>query len=395
MAVDPYILIANPGSASRKYALYKKGNEVAHIHVEFVASKLVAHIATANKKYDTALNATLLDAVFPEIIAIISSITNNEQVAAVGLRIVAPSGYFMRNMVLDNEAIRKLEQLHALSPLHISATLQELKQLKQYANSTPIIGVSDSAFHITKPDYVWNYGINLDTADKYDIKRFGYHGLSLQSAVAQLKKHKTGVPERLVICHLGSGSSVSALLNGKSVDTTMGYSPLEGLIMATRSGSIDFGAGLALAAVTNKSPDNILEELNKQSGLLGISGYSSDIRSLVEAEASGHHRASLALSMYVYTIRQAIAKMTASLEGIDALVFTGTVGQRSVIIRQRIMNGLQFLGLAINQNQNSKVTNPNVITSLHPRTRNKPVLVVPAQEESAMAEATKKVLQTL
>lgn len=395
MAVEPYILIANPGSASRKYALYKKGYEIAHVHVEFISGKLVAHVVAGDKKYDSPLNVTLLDKVFPDVISLINKITNDEPVSAIGLRIVAPSGYFMRDMVLDEEALQKLEQLHALSPLHISATLQELKQLQQYSSNIPIIGVSDSAFHITKPDYVWNYGINLDTADRYDIKRFGYHGLSLQSAVTQLKKYKTGVPERLVICHLGSGSSVSALLNGKSVDTTMGYSPLEGLIMATRSGSIDFGAGLALSSVTNRSPEDILEELNKQSGLLGISGYSSDIRSLVEAEAAGHHRASLALSMYVYTIRQAIAKMSASLEGIDGLVFTGTVGQRSVIIRKRTMDGLQFLGLAINYNQNDKVTNPCEITNIHPRTRNKPVLIVPAQEESAMAEATKKVLQTL
>lgn len=395
MAVDPFIVIANPGSASRKYALYKKGQEFSRVHVEFDEGKLVAHVSANDKSYDTTINANRLEDVAPEVIKIFNLTIDNQPISAVGLRIVAPSSFFLKDMLLSDDAIHKLEDLHRLSPLHIDATLAELKQLKMHTNNIPIIGISDSAFHITKPDYAWNYGINLETADTHDIKRFGYHGLSLQSAVSQLKKYKSGIPQRLVICHLGSGSSVSALLNGKSVDTTMGYSPLEGLIMATRSGSIDFGAALALANVTQKNPNDLLNELNKSSGLLGISGYSSDIRSLLEAEQNGHHKAGLALSMYVYCVRQAIAKMAASLEGIDGLIFTGTVGQRSAQIRQRIMSGLGFLGLAINQNQNNKITNPTAIVALHPRTRNKPVLVVPAQEEIAMAEATKKVLQKL
>jgi acetate kinase len=396
MAVEPLVLVTNPGSSSRKYAFYRRGVELASAHIEHVKKKLVLHLRVDKKTEDIQLHDIInltesLDTLL-QICLEKNILHESVTVDAVAIRIVAPSAHFLQDRILTDHEITLLKKLHDIAPLHLEAILHEISDIRSSIPNVPIIGVSDSAFHATKPDYTWNYGINLHDADKFDIKRFGYHGISVESVMKQVKATKYAPYSKVIVCHLGSGASITAVYNGKSIDTTMGYSPNEGLIMATRSGTVEFSAGLALSKYKNISPDELLVELNSSSGLLGISGASDDIRELLKLEAAGNHRAELALCMYVYTIRQAIARMVASLEGVDMIVFTGTVGQRSAVIRNRIVSGLEYLGIVVSASLNAKAEDPIEISPIHPRTRSKPVLVVPTREERAIASRARKLL---
>lgn len=395
MAVDSLILVTNPGSSSRKYALYKRGREIANAHIEHEKHHLVMHSdINGEQQEDIKLSidnlAQSLDAILNYWIS--KSVINSAgDISAAAIRIVAPSKYFLENRILDNHAIKLLKHLYSIAPLHIESTLQEIEELHKMAINR-LIGVSDSAFFAKKPDYTWNYGISLSDADNYDIKRFGYHGLSMSSVVSQYKETKYRGLSKVVICHLGSGASVAAVYNGQPIDSTMGFSPNEGLIMATRSGTFDLYAAKALASSKNISLDEVLNDLQHNSGLLGISGKSSDIRELIELEKHDDYRASLSLSMYVYSVRQSIAKMAASMDGIDALIFTGTVGHRSAIMRERIISGLSFLGLAISGTKNNATTESDSVSIISLRTRQKPILVIKTDETKEMYLAAKKLI---
>lgn len=393
MAVAPLTLIANPGSASRKYALYNKSECVARLHFEWQDNTIICNLwyGGAEDHFPVELQR-IQDA--PELIEQILTMRNvldeHKQIARIALRIVAPSSFFLQDHLITDEVVAELERAVERAPLHIRATLEELHRLRAHFPGAQIVGVSDSAFHSTKPDYAWNYGLPLDTADSLDIKRFGYHGLSVASAVDALVKAEKLAP-RVVVCHLGGGASVSAVFKGRGFDTTMGYSPLEGLIMATRSGSIDPTAVRELKFRLGLSTDQVEEYLNQQSGLLGLSGSSSDIRELLDKEEVGDHRAELALATYVFGVQKAIGQMIAALGGIDLLVFTGTVGERSVRMRERIVANLEFADLIIDKRANKHnegVSEPVVISRL---TRSRPIIVIPADEAGQMLKAVERI----
>ena len=395
MAVDTLVLAANPGSASRKYALYQGGKFLASLHFEHEDGQIVCTLMTPQKteRIDSPTNhletaPEYLLATFKQ-----AGIKVNTGFNCIGLRVVAPTAQFLHDHLLDNTAINKLKTLQRYVPLHIHATLQEAEVLKRCFTTIPIVAISDSAFHITKPDYAWNYAIPLDDADRLDIKRFGYHGISLAANVRILTEAKK-LPAKLVVCHLGSGASVTAVLNGQSVDNTMGFSPLEGLMMATRSGSVDLLAINALQKELKLTMKDIDDYLNKRSGLLGVSGLTSDIRELLEAEAGGHYRAGLALRMYVHRVQQAIGQMVAALGGIDALVFTGTVGCRSFPVRQRIVDGLDYLGLAVDLAKNERAIEPTSLQNISPKSRHKPVFVITTDENYEIATRAASFIKT-
>ena len=305
----------------------------------------------------------------------------------IGLRVVAPSGYFLQDYLLDEDTVARLKALRLRAPLHIDATLHEYALLQGLFPNVPVAGISDSAFHSTKPDYAWNYGLPLADSDRLELKRFGYHGLSLASAVRVLRGIGK-LPPKVVICHLGSGASVSAVWHGKSYDTTMGYSPLEGLIMATRSGSIDVTLAAVLKTELELSDIQLDAYLNEHSGLLGLSGISSDIRELLERESNGDHFARLALETYVYTVQKAIGQMTASLGGVDMLVFTGTVGERSAQIRKRVMHSFRYLDFALDQRENGQCIDPAEPVCISQLAHSRPIYVIPANEAGEIARRT-------
>ncbi len=387
------ILVANPGSSSRKYALYESDKLAlrAELHIESSDGQIVATLRTnsGSRQVETTLSEVHDAPREVRGILVRENILNeNEVITAIGLRVVAPGSYFMEDRVISDEVIAKLEETKSLAPIHIFATLEELKILREYFGQTPVVAVSDSAFHRTKPPYAWNYGINIQDADSLEIKRYGYHGISVASAVDELW-NRGKLPPKVVVCHLGSGSSVSAIFHGRSIDNTMGFTPLEGVLMATRSGDISPGAVRALQTKLGMDWSEIESYLNQRGGLLGIGG-SNDIRDLIEREKNGDHLAYLALTTLVHTIHKAIGSMIATLNGCDLLVFTGTVGERSAILRKRIVAHLEFVDFIIDGNLNDGCTEPDQLTSISQSAKSKPIIVIPTNESVEIAKRTLK-----
>ena len=387
------ILVANPGSSSRKYALYESDKLAlrAELHIESSDGQIVATLRTnsGSRQVETTLSEVHDAPREVRGILVRENILNeNEAITAIGLRVVAPGSYFMEDRVISDEVIAKLEETKSLAPIHIFATLEELKILREYFGQTPVVAVSDSAFHRTKPPYAWNYGINIQDADSLEIKRYGYHGISVASAVDELW-NRGKLPPKVVVCHLGSGSSVSAIFHGRSIDNTMGFTPLEGVLMATRSGDISPGAVRALQTKLGMDWSGTESYLNQRGGLLGIGG-SNDIHDLIEREKNGDHLAHLALTTLVHTIHKAIGSMIATLNGCDLLVFTGTVGERSAILRKRIVAHLEFVDFIIDGNLNDGCTEPDQLTSISQSAKSKPIIVIPTNESVEIAKRTLK-----
>ena len=397
MAVDSLVLAVNPGSASRKYSLYSGSGLLASLYFEVENDKIICNVKSSHgsKQYHPSDELSDLEQTPQHIIPAFNQagVDVGDGFKCIGLRMVAPSSQFLNDCVLNQAVLNKLALLESLVPLHIHAMLKEAQGLIDMFKNTPIVAVSDSAFHITKPDFAWNYAIPLEDSDRLEIKRFGYHGISLASIVRDLKSASL-LPQKLIVCHLGSGNSVSAILNGQSVDTTMGYSPLEGLMMSTRSGSLDVMAALSLQKELGLSADDLESYLNKSSGLQGVSGMSADIRELLVAENNGHYRAGLALRMYVYRIQQAIGQMVASLGGVDAIVFTAAVGARSFIIRERVIDNLGYLGFEVNVVGNTAVFEPEGIQNIATG-NSKPIYVITTDEAKEIATRALSLTQNI
>ena len=391
---SPLILVVNPGSASRKYGLFQGGSERASLHIEHTADGLSGHISVHGTLTDIQPKTNDLAKVIKEVISIFhahDALGKDESIDAIGLRLVAPSSFFLGDYQVNDEILSKLHELRHAAPLHIGATLDEYDDLAKEFPKIPVVMVSDSAFHKTKPDYAWNYGIRLQDADTYDIKRFGYHGLSVEASVNSL--HATGkLTPKLIVCHLGSGSSVTAVFKGRSIDNSMGFSPLEGLVMSTRSGSIDYEAALALKKRMNLDDEAMEEYLYKKSGLLGL-GNSADIRELIDNEAAGDHSANLALNTFIHHIHKEIGAMATVMNGLDALIFTGTVGERSAVIRRRIVAHLQYLDMHLDGDVNDMTLAPDTITNIAQVPQSRPVLVVPTNEAREIARHVEAVLK--
>lgn len=386
--IGSLVLVANPGSASRKYALYDNANERARLYFEPEGDRIICTLHR-NNSVTHVIQTDIID-LTQTTDRVIDIFRNNdilgqdEQLDAIGIRVVAPGGYFLDDHVVDSEFVEKLESARQLAPLHINATMSEIINLQQSLPNVAIIGVSDSAFHRTKPDHAWNYGIDLDLSDAHEIKRFGYHGLSVASVLRQAL-----LPDKVIVCHLGSGASITATRQNKSVDTTMGYSPLEGLVMATRSGSIDVAAAAAVKSLKDFDDQTFESYLNTKSGLLGLGG-SSDLRELLVREQQGDHRAHLALDTYCYVAAKSIGSMATALNGADAIVFTGAVGERSAPIRKRITRYLDYLEFTIDDTINTLVDTTLDLVSAE---QSKPILVIPTREEQEIASHTTQIIK--
>lgn len=382
MAVTPLTLIANPGSASRKYALFEGQTLRASIHFEYVNNNIACTIQNQANTTQIPTNITRLSDIPSQLISFLHThkiIDRSESIHTIGIRVVAPGSYFLENRQVDDTFIIQMEASLPNAPLHIAATLDEVRIFRTALPNTPIIGISDSAFQSTKPEHAWLYGLPSRDAGRLDIKRYGYHGLSVSSVVHTLKSIGK-LPTKVIVCHLGSGASVSAVHAGKAIDTTMGYSPVEGLVMATRSGSVDSTALHVLKADLKFTDTQLDMYLNTQSGLLGLSGSSSDIRELLVHEEQGDHPAQLALQTYVYSVQKAIGQMTAALGGIDSLIFTGTVGERSSSMRERILRPFHYLDLFLDTTINTECTAPQKPTCISHLSHSRPIYVVPTGE---------------
>ncbi|MBQ6355099.1 hypothetical protein IJJ18_01600 [Candidatus Saccharibacteria bacterium] len=350
------ILITNPGSSSRKYALYKGTDEICSLHFEFEGKGIICTL----KKADGSKK--VLKQPFKELtstVANIERILTDEgylggmaKLDAILARVACPGEYFTQDHIVDEEYLKALDKARKRAPLHVPVVAGEIEHLTKSFKGTPILAISDSSFHADRPDLMKYYAFDTDLADKADVKRFGYHGLSVGSIVNYMKSVDI-LPEKLIVCHLGSGSSVTAVFGGKSLDTSMGYTPLEGLMMATRCGNIDPAAALRVKHYLKYEADESIEKyLNKEAGLLGVSGQTDDMREILRLRDEGDKKGVFAHAMFVYRVQSTIGQMAASLGGVDAIVFTATIGERSDEIRRTVTQKLSYLGFALDEAKN-------------------------------------------
>ena len=380
------ILITNPGSASRKYALYQDKTPVVTLHFEYEGSRIVCSLKDIAMGTEKNLRPDIDDLgdTVPALRKILETekyITVDTPLSAVVVRVASPGEYFTTDHIVDDECLAELEKAKTKAPLHVPVAAAEINHFRRSFSTVPIITVSDSAFHASRPNLMKYYPFDTDLADKAEIKRYGFHGLSL-GYVTELMKKKEILPEKLVICHIGSGASVTAVFNGTSMDTSMGYSPLEGLMMSTRSGSIDTAAALAIKHELKLSDDELEKYLNKKAGLLGVSGVSDDMRDILQKRDEGDPKSTFAHALYIYRVQSLIGQMSASLGGIDAIVFTATIGERSDKVRHSVMQKLAYLGFSIDQAKNTAKNLPsttNIATE-----DSKPIYVIKTDETAEM-----------
>ena len=350
-------LIINTGSASKKYSFYIGEKKVYTAHFEMEGESLVVtEIVNDVSEKKVIDKSNYVDAVGFIANSLIERkiIEKKEDINLVGIRIVAPGEYFLTNKLIDDEYLAMAEAALQKVPLHLGPALAEIKNVKKIlGDKMTIAGVSDTAFHATIPESSRFYAIPIKDSRDLGLCRFGYHGISVQSVTSKAAETLGGLPEKVIVCHLGGGASVTAVKNGESVDTSMGFTPLEGLVMATRIGDIDAGAVLYLSEKLGKDIKELEYYFNNQCGLLGLSGKSSDIRELIELEKNGDLDSALALKVYVNRIKQYIGRMAAILGGVDLLILAGTVGERSFIMRERICENLEFLGIELDKDINN------------------------------------------
>ncbi len=309
--------------------------------------------------------------------------------AAIGHRVVHGGERFREPVVLDPEVIAEIEAMSQVAPLHNRPALDAIAQARKLFSVEPQVAVFDTAFHATLPPEAFTYALPEQWRERFGIRRYGFHGLSVAWAAERAPALLGRRIERLVVCHLGGGCSISAVLAGRSVDTTMGFSPLEGVPMTTRSGSIDPGALFYLLDPARLGRDQLESGLEHESGLKGLSGASGDMRELERAEDAGDERAALALAVYVHRIAAAVAAMAASLGGLDAVVFTAGVGENSVRVRSRVCERLSFLGVEVDPARNEGAEPDSDIATKGSAVR---VLVIEAREALMVARAVRQVL---
>ena len=321
---------------------------------------------------------------------VISSLSEARgRAAAIGHRVVHGGERFREPVVLDPEVIAEIEAMSQVAPLHNRPALDAIAQARRLFGAEPQVAVFDTAFHATIPAEAATYAIPRRWREQFGIRRYGFHGLSVAWAAERAPALLDRPLERLAVCHLGGGCSITAVLGGRSVDTTMGFSPLEGVPMTTRSGSIDPGAIFYLLAPERLSRKDIENDLENESGLKGLSDLSGDVRELEKAEDSGNERAALALSVYVHRIAAAVASMATSLGGLDAIVFTAGVGENSARIRSRVCERLSFLGVEIDSERNAEAEPDTDVATDSSAVR---VLVIRAREALMVARAVRQVL---
>jgi acetate kinase len=323
--------------------------------------------------------------------ALRSFLSANMPFDAVGHRVVHGGTDFTEPVLVDADVLRRLEALSDLAPLHQPKSLRALQAVSQLLPAVPAVACFDTAFHATIPPAARTYALPAEWRRRWGLRRYGFHGLSHSWAsrrVAALAGQEGSEDFRVVSCHLGSGASLAAVRGGQSVDTTMGFTPLEGLVMSTRSGSVDPGLVLWLEEHAGTPPSELASTLEHRSGLLGLAG-TADMREVLQAEAAGDESATLAVGVYLHRLRAEIAAMAASLGGIDALAFTGGVGENSAEVRRRATEGLSFLGVMVHRELNDKAEPDAEISATGSPVR---TFVVEAREDIEIALGVQQVL---
>ncbi len=369
-------LVVNPGSSSKKYALYDNGQLVLDFRFErtndgfevcsrSIGSQQICK-SVDSESFDNALKIMAL-----EVQGYLLNEKHNRNLDNVVIRVVSPGSFFQKHRIIDDVYLDKLRQQQSFAPLHIPVILSEIEKIKKYYKDSRIIAASDSVFHNALPDITKRYSISVTDADKYDIYRFGYHGLSVSSVVDKIHPLIGVYPRKLIVCHIGSGVSITAVKDGRSVENTMGFSPTSGLLMGSRGGDVDSSALLQLMRVKNFSPDDAELYLNTKAGLMGLAGE-ADIRKLLNRYAAGDGEAIDALKAFSFHIQKAIVAQTVILKGLDVLALTATAAVRSSELRYLILKDLEYMGIKISPDRNNLMSGRNGVISF----RNSQIKVV-------------------
>jgi acetate kinase len=336
------ILVLNAGSSSLKYALYETSREAAASDSDqLLGEGLIERVISMADALHTAFAA-------------LKPMLGNESIAGVGHRVVH-GGDFPNSVVIDTAVEQAIDKLSALAPLHNPHNLEACRAAREHLPNAVHVAAFDTAFHQTLPRRAYAYAMPPEYLIEKKIRRYGFHGISHRSVALRYAKIHGASPEqfRVIVCHLGNGCSVCAVDRGRSIDTSMGFMPLEGLVMGTRSGDVDASALLHLIIREGEDPAALLRTLNRDSGLKAISGVSNDMRDVVAAAEAGNQRARLALSTFCYRAKKFIGAYIAAMNGADALIFTGGIGENSTQVRAGICEGLDQLGIAIDPARNN------------------------------------------
>lgn len=384
------VIAINAGSSSLKFQLFEMPSE------EVITKGLIERIGIKDSIFNITVNGEkkeevldipdhsvavkmLLDKLTSE--GIIKSL---DEIEGIGHRVVHGGEDFPDSVLITDEVLQKIEQLSELAPLHNPANATGIKAFKEVLPNVPAVAVFDTAFHQTMPENSFLYSLPYEYYKEYGIRKYGFHGTS-HKYVSQRAAEMLGRPLeqlRLISCHLGNGASIAAIQGGKSIDTSMGFTPLAGVTMGTRSGNIDPALIPYIMEKTNKSAEEVLDVLNKESGMLAVSGFSSDLRDIELEAEKGNERAELALQVFANRIHKYIGSYAARMFGVDAIIFTAGIGENSSAIRERVLKGLEFMGVYFDPALN-KVRGEEAFIS-YPHSPVK-VMIIPTNEEVMIA----------
>lgn len=392
----PNILAINAGSSSLKFQLFSMPNEVV------IAKGLIERIGL-NEPIFTMTTSE-------ERIHMIEQVENHEQavqllmrmliekhvihsladIQGIGHRVVHGGEVYSDSVLITDEVLATLDKLSELAPLHNPANVTGIRVFAKELPNIPAVAVFDTAFHQTMPESSYLYAIPYDYYEKYGIRKYGFHGTShkyVANRAAELLNRPIETT-RFISCHLGNGASIAAIHQGKSIDTSMGFTPLAGVTMGTRSGNIDPALIPYLMEKTGRNAEDVLDVLNKKSGMLGVSGFSSDLRDIVTEASQGNDRAQLALDVFANRIHKYIGSYAARMNGVDAIIFTAGIGENSEVIREKVLTGLQFMGVYMDPDLNKLNGKEAFINYPHSPVK---VIVIPTNEEIMIARDTMRI----
>jgi acetate kinase len=395
------ILVINVGSSSLKYSFFDTADESRHakglverIGLDGTRLKHRGPKGELKRDLEKGDHAAALKTMMAELTSKETGVINSAaEVSLVAHRVVHGGEKFTEGTLLSNELLAEMEKLNPLAPLHNPVIIAGIREMRRLFPAVPHVGVFDTAFHHTLPPYAFLYGLPYEFYEKKAVRRYGFHGTSHNYVALRAAEFLKRRPNelRLVSCHLGNGSSMCAVDHARSVDTTMGFTPLEGLIMGTRCGDLDPGVLAFLEREEKLTASKSEEMLNKKSGLLGLSGVSGDMREVLRAAAQGHQRALIALKAYCYRVRKYIGAYVASMGGLDAVIFTAGVGQGSAVVRALALQGLDCMGITVDDKRNGEASGDE-ITCISTDDSKVAVLVVPTDEERMMAREALRAL---
>ncbi len=393
------ILVLNCGSSSLKYQVIDMDNEevLAKGLVERIGftGSVLTHKANDKKlvieedmpKHTDAIKHVMAALVDPEY----GVLKDTSEIAAVGHRVLHGGKVYSQSIVVDEEVKKVIRECFDLGPLHNPANLMGIEACEEAMPGTPNVAVWDTGFGMAMDEKAYLYAIPYEYYEKYSIRRYGFHGTSHMFVSGEAIKFGGLDPEKakVIVCHLGNGASVSASIGGKCVDTSMGLTPLEGLIMGTRSGDVDAAVVQTICNKEHIDVNECLNILNKKSGILGMSGVSNDFRDVETAADNGDHRSQVALQAFYYRVAKYIGAYTAAMNGVDAIAFTAGVGENSATTRKAVCDYLGYLGIAIDDAENAKRGENTVISTADSKVK---VMVIPTNEELAIARETKRLV---